>query len=88
MVRDLDLLSALFDDLECVNEGLANHSYHTASTDSRQRGLECANGMRIVSRDEDVDGDGADDGSTFSMTRKPSRSGICTSRKTMSDRGR
>src|SRR5246127_846588 len=51
---------ALFDDLECVNQGLGKslliirfqqivNSVH----------FECTNGMRIVSRDEDVNGSGA-----------------------------
>jgi hypothetical protein len=45
---------------------------------------ECANGMRIVSRDEDINRSGADRWLHIFDDSKTSRSGICTSRKTMS----
>src|ERR1700722_10504556 len=51
---------ALFDDLECVNQGLGKSlliirlQQIVNSVD-----FECANGMRIVSRDEDINGSGA-----------------------------
>src|ERR1700758_318074 len=54
---------ALFDDLECVNQGLGKSlliirlQQIVNSVD-----FECANGMRIVSRDEDINGSGADRG--------------------------
>src|SRR3984957_466884 len=52
---------ALFHDLECVNQGLGKSlliirlQQIVNSVD-----FECANGMRIVSRDEDINGSGAD----------------------------
>src|SRR6202021_2741268 len=52
---------ALFDDLECVNQGIGKSlliirlQQIVNSVD-----FECANGMRIVSRDEDINGSGAD----------------------------
>ena len=85
MVETSICLTALFEDLACVNQGLGKslliiwfqeivNSVH----------FECTNGVRIVSRTKIYTGARPLDGSTFSMTPRPSRSGISTSRKTMS----